>query len=201
MENSMRSTSTLSVNKLVKVGILSAMSFILMFVQFPIPIAPPFMKVDLADVPSLIGGFAMGPGYGVAIQFIKNFLNLSKTTTGGVGELSNFIVGGAFVYVSSFIYHRRKTKKTAIKAMVVGMLVMTILATLSNTFVIFPLYGKIMGIELQEFVNMVSATNRLVTSYPTLMLLSIAPFNIIKGTIEIIVTDLLYKKVSPILKK
>ncbi|MDD7463169.1 MAG: ECF transporter S component [Anaerococcus sp.] len=201
MENSMRSTSTLSVNKLVKVGILSAMSFILMFVQFPIPIAPPFMKVDLADVPSLIGGFAMGPGYGVAIQFIKNFLNLSKTTTGGVGELSNFIVGGAFVYVSSFIYHRRKTKKTAIKAMVVGMLVMTVLATLSNTFVIFPLYGKIMGIELQEFVNMVSATNRLVTSYPTLMLLSIAPFNIIKGTIEIIVTDLLYKKVSPILKK
>ncbi len=201
MENSMRSTSTLSVNKLVKVGILAAMSFILMFVQFPIPIAPPFMKVDLADVPSLIGGFAMGPGYGVAIQFIKNFLNLSKTTTGGVGELSNFIVGGAFVYVSSFIYHRRKTKKTAIKAMVVGMLVMTVLATLSNTFVIFPLYGKIMGIELQEFVNMVSATNRLVTSYPTLMLLSIAPFNIIKGTIEIIVTDLLYKKVSPILKK
>lgn len=201
MENSMGSTSALSVNKLVKVGILAAMSFILMFVQFPIPIAPPFMKVDLADVPSLIGGFAMGPVYGVAIQFIKNFLNLSKTTTGGVGELSNFIVGGAFVFVSSFIYHRRKTKKNAIKAMIVGMLVMTALATLSNTFVIFPLYGKIMGIELQEFVNMVSATNKLVTSYPTLMLLSVAPFNIIKGSVEIIVTDLLYKKVSPILKK
>ncbi|MDD7306196.1 MAG: ECF transporter S component [Peptoniphilaceae bacterium] len=201
MENSMRSSNIFSVNKLVKVGILAAMSFVLMFVQFPIPIAPPFMKVDLADVPSLIGGFAMGPVYGVFIQFIKNFLNLSKTTTGGVGELSNFIVGGAFVYVSSFIYHRRKTKKNAIKAMLVGMLVMTALATLSNAFVIFPLYGKIMGIELQQFVDMVTKTNKLVSSYASLMLLSIAPFNIIKGGIEIIVTDLLYKKVSPILKK
>lgn len=201
MENSMRNTSKLSVDKMVKVGILAAMSFVLMFIQIPIPIAPPFMKIDLADVPSLIGGFAMGPVYGVVIQFIKNFLNLSKTTTGGVGELSNFIVGGAFVFVSSYLYHRKKTKKTAIKAMVVGMIVMTVLATLSNTFVIFPLYGKIMGLDLQEFVNMVASTNRFVTSYPTLMLLSVAPFNIIKGTLEIIVTDLLYKRVSPLLKK
>ena len=100
MEKDMKKSS-ISLNKLVKVGILAAMSFILMFVQIPIPIAPPFMKVDLADVPSLIGGFAMGPGYGVAIQFVKNFLNLTKTTTGGIGELSNFIVGSAFVLVSS----------------------------------------------------------------------------------------------------
>ena len=86
---------------MVKVGILAAMSFILMFVQFPIPVAPPFMKVDLADVPALIGGFSMGPIYGVLIQLIKNILNLSKTSTYGVGEISNFVVGGLFVFVSS----------------------------------------------------------------------------------------------------
>lgn len=201
MENSMNNTSKLSVDKMVKVGILAAMSFVLMFIQFPIPIAPPFMKVDLADVPALIGGFAMGPVYGVIIQLIKNLLNLSKTSTAGVGELSNFIVGAAFVFVSATMYHRNKTKKTAIKAMIVGMLVMTALATLSNTFVIFPLYAKAMGQDLQAFVDMVGKTNGLVTSYPTLMLLSVAPFNIIKGTIEIIVTDLLYKRVSGVLKK
>lgn len=201
MENSMNNTSKLSVDKMVKVGILAAMSFVLMFIQFPIPIAPPFMKVDLADVPALIGGFAMGPVYGVIIQLIKNLLNLSKTSTAGVGELSNFIVGAAFVYVSATMYHKKKTKKTAIKAMIVGMLVMTALATLSNTFIIFPLYAKAMGQDLQAFVDMVGKTNGLVTSYPTLMLLSVAPFNIIKGTIEIIVTDLLYKRVSGILKK
>ncbi|EEB36682.1 hypothetical protein ANHYDRO_00485 [Anaerococcus hydrogenalis DSM 7454] len=96
---------------LVKVGILSAMSFILMFVQFPIPVAPPFMKVDLADVPALIGGFSMGPVYGVLIQLIKNVLNLTKTSTGGVGEISNFIVGGLFVFISASIYKKIKQRK------------------------------------------------------------------------------------------
>lgn len=200
MEKSMASSS-IKLNKLVKVGILAAMSFILMFVQFPIPIAPPFMKVDLADVPSLIGGFAMGPGYGVAIQFIKNFLNLTKTTTGGVGELSNFIVGGMFVFVSSSLYRRKKTKSNAIKAMIIGVICMTVLATLSNAFVVFPLYGKIMGLDMNAFVGMTASTNKFVTSYFSLMVLSIAPFNLIKGGIEVFVTSVLYKKVSPILKK
>ena len=188
-------------NKLVKVAILSAMAFILMFIQFPIPLAPPFMKVDLADVPALISGFAMGPIYGVLVQLIKNLLNLTKTTTGGVGELSNFIVGSLFVFISAVLYKKKKTKKNAIISMIIGMVVMTIAATISNAFFIFPLYGKIMGIDLNAFVDMTRAANSMVTSYFTLMIFSIVPFNLIKGSIEILVTRLLYKHVSPILRK
>ncbi len=184
---------------MVKVGILAAMSFILMFVQFPIPVAPPFMKVDLADVPALIGGFSMGPIYGVLIQLIKNILNLSKTSTYGVGEISNFVVGGLFVFVSSSIYKKNKTKKNATIAMICGMLIMTLAATLSNAFVIFPLYGKAMGVDMNAFVAMAHKTNTLVKSYFTMMIFAIVPFNLIKGFIEILVTKLLYKHVSSIL--
>ncbi|WP_040398164.1 ECF transporter S component [Anaerococcus senegalensis] len=184
---------------MVKVGILAAMSFILMFVQFPIPVAPPFMKVDLADVPALIGGFSMGPIYGVLIQLIKNILNLSKTSTYGVGEISNFVVGGLFVFVSSSIYKKNKTKKNATIAMICGMLIMTLAATLSNAFVIFPLYGKAMGVDMGAFVAMANKTNALVKSYFTMMIFAIVPFNLIKGFIEILVTKLLYKHVSSIL--
>lgn len=184
---------------LVKVGILAAMSFILMFFQFPIPVAPPFMKVDLADVPALIGGFSMGPVYGILIQLIKNILNLSKTSTYGVGEVSNFVVGGLFVFVSSSIYKRKKTKKNATIAMVCGVLVMSLAATLSNAFVIFPLYGKAMGVDMGAFVAMTQKTNALVKSYFTMMVFAIVPFNLIKGFIEILVTKLLYKHVSGIL--
>ncbi|MDU3687176.1 MAG: ECF transporter S component [Anaerococcus hydrogenalis] len=184
---------------MVKVGILAAMSFILMFVQFPIPVAPPFMKVDLADVPALIGGFSMGPIYGVLIQLIKNILNLSKTSTYGVGEISNFVVGGLFVFVSSSIYKKNKTKKNATIAMICGMLIMTLAATLSNAFVIFPLYGKAMGVDMNAFVAMAHKTNSLVKSYFTMMIFAIVPFNLIKGFIEILVTKLLYKHVSSIL--
>ena len=184
---------------MVKVGILAAMSFILMFVQFPIPVAPPFMKVDLADVPALIGGFSMGPIYGVLIQLIKNILNLSKTSTYGVGEISNFVVGGLFVFVSSSIYKKNKTKKNATIAMICGMLIMTLAATLSNAFVIFPLYGKAMGVDMNAFVAIAHKTNSLVKSYFTMMIFAIVPFNLIKGFIEILVTKLLYKHVSSII--
>lgn len=184
---------------IVKVGILSAMSFVLMFIQFPLPIAPPFMKVDLADVPALIGGFSMGPIYGVLIQLIKNILNLTKTSTGGVGEMSNFIVGGLFVFVAAMIYRKKKTKHTATIALIVGMVIMTLAATFSNAFIIFPLYGKIMGVGMDAFVQMTHKVNGLVESYFSLMVFAIVPFNLIKGTIEIIVTKLLYKHVSGIL--
>lgn len=199
MNQSRSSSKSFSLDRLVKVGILAALAYVLMFVQMPIPIAPPFMKLDLADVPALIGGFAMGPWYGVLIQLIKNVLNLSKTMTGGVGELSNFIVGSTYVLVSAYIYKNKKTKKTSIIALAFGVLAMTALATLSNAFVVFPVYGKVMHMDLEAFAGMVGG-NGLVSNYFTLMVFSIAPFNIIKGTVEAIVTELIYKRISPIIK-
>lgn len=199
MNQSRSSSKSFSLDRLVKVGILAALAYVLMFVQMPIPIAPPFMKLDLADVPALIGGFAMGPWYGVLIQLIKNVLNLSKTMTGGVGELSNFIVGSTYVLVSAYIYKNKKTKKTSIIALAFGVLAMTALATLSNAFIVFPVYGKVMHMDLEAFAGMVGG-NSLVNNYFTLMVFSIAPFNIIKGTVEAVVTELIYKRISPIIK-
>ena len=199
MNQSRSSSKSFSLDRLVKVGILAALAYVLMFVQMPIPIAPPFMKLDLADVPALIGGFAMGPWYGVLIQLIKNVLNLSKTMTGGVGELSNFIVGSTYVLVSAYIYKNKKTKKTSIIALAFGVLAMTALATLSNAFIVFPVYGKVMHMDLEAFAGMAGG-NSLVNNYFTLMVFSIAPFNIIKGSVEAVVTELIYKRISPIIK-
>ena len=194
-----RRSKSFSLDRMVKVGILAGISYLLMFIQLPIPIAPPFMKVDLADVPALIGGFAMGPLYGVLIQLIKNVLNLSKTMTGGVGELSNFVVGSTFVLVSSLIYRDKKTRKNSILALVLGVIAMSAVATLSNAFVVFPIYGKVMNMDLEAFAGMIPG-NSLVNNYITLMIFSVAPFNIIKGAIESIVTQILYKRISPSLK-
>lgn len=197
----MNKNKIFSLNSIVKIGILSAISYVLMFIQLPIPIAPPFMKVDLADVPALLGGFAGGPLVGVIVQLIKNVLNLTKTTTAGVGELSNFIVGATFVFVAASVYRKRRNKKNAIVALVLGVLAMTVIATLSNAFVVFPAYGKAMKLDMMAFVEMTQGGNGLVSSYFTLMLLSVAPFNIIKASVASLVTYFLYKRVSPLLKK
>lgn len=192
-----------NVSDLTKIAILSAMSVLLMFIKFPLPFAPTFMEMDISELPSLIGGFAMGPLAGVLIVVLKLVLNilLNGTKTFYVGELSNLIVSCTFVLVSSIIYKKGKDKKSAILGLVLGSLCMSTVAVLSNYFFIFPLYAKILKLDLNVFVGMVSKINPLVNSYFTMMLFSIFPFNLVKTFTTSIVTLFLYKKISKILKK
>ncbi|NLW41520.1 MAG: ECF transporter S component [Tissierellia bacterium] len=189
------SASSLKTRYLVRVGVLGALGFALMFLDMPLAfIAPPFMKLDLSDVPGLISGFAMGPIYGVLVQLIKNILNLSKTSTGGVGELSNFIVGSSFVLVSSLVYKRDKSMKSALIGVILGVMTMAALAMASNYFVVFPLYAKLM-IPMETIINMGKAVNPNIDSLWKMMLLSVLPFNLIKGAVNGLVTFMVYKKV------
>ena len=189
------SASSLRTRYLVRVGVLGALGFALMFLDMPLAfIAPPFMKLDLSDVPALISGFAMGPTYGILVQLVKNILNLSKTSTGGVGELSNFIVGSSFVLVSSLFYKRDRSMKSALIGVIFGVMTMSALAMASNYFVVFPLYAKLM-IPMETIINMGKAVNPNIDSLAKMMLLSVLPFNIIKGAVNGLVTFMVYKKV------
>lgn len=193
--NNNRISSSVKTRNLVRVGVLGAIAFFLMFIDIPLMfVAPSFMNLDLSDVPGLIAGFAMGPVNGVIVQLIKNLLNVTKTSTGGVGELSNFIVGSSFVLTSSLIYHRRKTLKTAFIGLFCGVIVMSLIAMASNYFVVFPLYAKIM-IPMDTLINMGKAINPNIDSLGKMMILSILPFNLIKGAVNAVVTALVYKRV------
>lgn len=192
----------LDTHELVKIGILAGIGFILMFFEIAVPFAPPFMKIGLNDVPALIGSFSMGPLAGVTVQLIINILALiiRGSTTGGVGEISNFIVGATFVSVAGYIYKRKKDLKHAVVAMLLGVISMTIVATLSNYFVIFPLYARIM-IPMDEIIKMGGKVNARVSDLKAFMLYIVVPFNLVKGTIVSIITRLIYKSISPILKR
>ena len=101
---------------MIRIAMLTAASTILFLFDVPLPfVAPPFYELDLSNVASLIGGFAMGPMAGVSIEFLKNLINLmiDGSITGGVGELSNFLTSCAFVVPASVIYKMSKTKKSA----------------------------------------------------------------------------------------
>lgn len=188
--------------KMVKISILGAIGALLMFFDFSTWFAPPFLKLDISDIPALLGSFAMGPVAGIIVQLIKNLLKLvlQGTGTGGVGELSNFIVGSAFAFTAGFIYSKNKTFKTAILGLIVGGALMVCLSTLSNYFVIFPLYSKILNLPIEELVKMGNAVNSRVVDLKTLIVFAVVPFNILKCTMNSIITILIYKKVSPILR-
>lgn len=199
--NYTRNSNKITTSVLVKVSLLGVLAFLLMFVRAPIFFAPPFMDVDVSEMPALIAAFSMGPFAGFLTVLLKIILKtlFSGTSTQYVGELSNLIVSSAFVITAGWFYRRHKTLRGAVVALILGVIVMATLATFSNYFVIFPLYGKLMGISMQQFADGVKAINPLVSDFRTLMLFAIVPFNIVKGVLTSLLTLILYKKVSKFL--
>jgi riboflavin transporter FmnP len=167
---------------LVKIAMLAAVSFVLMLLSFPLAaFFPPFLKLDLSDLPAVLGGFALGPIAGIFIEMIKNILNIliKGTDTGGVGELSNFIVGCCFVVPASLIYMRRKTRKNAVLGLLAGTVAMTIGACFSNYYIILPLYQQFMPLE--QIVA--SSPFAAVKDIKTFILFAIVPFNLFKSMV------------------
>ena len=187
---------------IVDVAILSALAGVLMLIEFPLFIAPSFYKVDLSDVAVLIGGFALGAPAAIIISFIKVMISiiLNGTTTAFVGEFAAFIMDSVFGFVASLIYQKRHNKKGAIKALIFGTLALTIVGAIVNYYLMIPAYVKFMNIPLNAILSLGSAINKNVNSLLTLIIFCTIPFNIIKGIIISLVTYLLYKRISPLLK-
>ncbi|MCM8900316.1 ECF transporter S component [Caldicoprobacter algeriensis] len=189
------------VRDITKISLLSAIAFLLMvFAEFPLPLFPSFLKLDLSDLPALVGGFAMGPVTGIIIEFIKNLLHFFfKSETGGVGNLANFIVGIGFVVPAAVVYSTNKTKKGAVIGMAVGTVTMTLLASLANYYVLIPLYAKVYSMD--AILNMMSQANKAIVDLKTYIVYAVIPFNVLKAVVVSIITLFIYKKVSPILHR
>ena len=175
-------TKTLTTNRFIKLSLLSAIAVILMYIDFPVIPIFPWLKIDLSDVPALMGAFAFGPLAGVIIELMKNLLILiiKGTGTGFVGEFANFLVGVALVWPAALVYKKNKTKKTAILGMVLGFLCIEVVGILANVYLLLPAYGMAMSkSELMQYVTV-----------------GLIPFNGIKSILVCGITYALYKKVS-----
>ena len=189
--------------KLVEIGMLGAIATVLMLFEFPIPfIAPPFYELDFSEVPVLVGAFALGPMAGAAIELVKILINLliNGTATAFVGEIGNYILGCSFVIPAAIIYKKKKSKKNALIAMVVGTIAMTIFGCILNAYVLLPTYAAAFGMPIDAIVGLGSAINGNITNVITFVIIAVAPFNILKGIAVSTITLLIYKHISPILK-
>ena len=195
-----RMNSKLDVRKMTVTAMLSAIAFVLMFLDTAVPIMPSFIKLDLSELPALIATFALGPVCGVIVCLIKNLLHLLITTTGGVGELSNFILGVAFVLPAGLIYQHKKTKKNAIIGAIVGALAMAIISFPSNLFIVYPVYYNFMpkDVIIAAYQALVPFAN--IDSIAKCLLLFNVPFTFVKGLISAIITILIYQPLRPLLK-
>lgn len=187
---------------LVVAGMLSAVAFVLMFFDFPLPmLIPSFIKMDFSDLPALLGAFALGPVYGVVISLLKNILHIliKGTSTAAVGELANFILGAAFSFTAGLIYKKNRTRKGALLGAFLGAAVMAVVSLPSNYFITYPAYSIFYGMSMEAILKAYQAILPSVKNIFQCLLIFNLPFTFVKGALDVCLCMLIYKPLSPLL--
>lgn len=191
-----------NVTKLVITAMLSAVAVALQYIEVSIPLVPSFLKLDFSDIPELIGAFVIGPAGGVLICLIKNLIHLPLTSSVGVGEFSNFLLGAVFAFTAGMIYKRSKTKATALIACLAASFAMAAISIASNYFIVYPVYAQLWaGGDMQIIIDMykalLPASDNLIKS----LLIFNVPFTFVKGLICSAATMIIYKPLSNLFVK
>ena len=191
--------STTKVRVLTGTAMLGAVAAVLMYLEFPIPIMPAFVKLDVSELPALIASFAYGPVSGVLVCLIKNLIKLPSTSTAAVGELFNFVMGALFVGVAGIVYKRNKTRKGAIVGALLGALVMAVVSVPYNYFIVYPAYVVMYHLPLEAIIGMYQAINPSVDGLLTCLITFNFPFTLFKGLLDAALCFLIYKPLSGVL--
>lgn len=192
----------LNLRKLTLTAMLSAVATVLMFLDFSLPaLIPSFVKMDISELPALLAAFGLGPVYGIAVCLVKNLLNiLLHGSTGGIGELCNFLLGAAFVGTAGLIYARKKTYGVAILASVIGALVMALVSVPVNYFISYPVYAKLFG-GLDKIIAAYQSLRPGTNGLLECLLIFNLPFTFVKGLLDIILTAVIFRSVNYFLGK
>ena len=192
-------------NKIKKISIIamfSAIGGILMFLDFQLPIFLSFMKMDLSDLPVIIGGFIFGPLDSIIIAVLKILIKflLKPTSTVYVGEIANLIGSILYSLPASLIYIKFKNKKRAIIGLIIGVIVASVGITICNMIFIFPFYMQLFNITDVIIIGMCNKIFPYIDSMFKVYLLSVLPFNLVKYGLSSIITFLFYKRISKTIK-
>ncbi len=179
---------------LTRMALLAAMASVLFLLEIPVVA---FYKLDLSNLPVLLGAFSMGTLPGMIILGVKALIGVMHSSSSGIGELADFLMGAAMVIPAGLIYHRSKTRKNAILGMAVGTVCMIAVSVLANKYIMLPFYMGAFHMDMQGILDFAGVAG--VDSEWKLLLLITAPFNLLKGAVLSLATGLIYKPLSPLL--
>lgn len=184
-KNSVQKSSLSTTKKLVGSAVFATLAYVVSMLEFPIFPATPFLKLDFSGVFLLLAGFIFGTAYGIATCAVKELLCfITKSSTGGVGEVANFLVLSAFILIPTLVYHYKKGFLTVVITLLIACFVQVLLSLLANRFITFPMY---MGSGAKPFFESVWHF--------------VALFNLIKSVAISLLTILIYKKLSAFIKR
>ena len=192
----MENKSLFTTAKLTRIAMLAAIGSVLFLIEIPIVA---FYKLDVSNLPVLLGSFSMGPMAGLMILLIKSLVGLTHSTSGGVGELADFILGAVLMLPAVLLYQRHKTRKSALIGMGIGTVFMMIAGVLLNVYLLIPFYVTVMHFPMEAIIGMGTQVIPSIDTLWEMMLLITAPFNLLKGLVLSLLTFVLYKHLSPLL--
>lgn len=188
-----------NVRKIAMTAILSAVATVLMFISFSLPIIPSFIKLDFSELPALIAAFSMGPVSGVVVCFIKNLVNLTMSTTGGAGELCNFLMGVTFVVPAGLLYKFRKDRWGALWGSLLGAVIMAVMSFPINYFISYPFYVRSGMMSMEAIMDAYQLILPSVQTLPQALLIFNIPFTLVKAACDVAITFAVYKRISPLI--
>ena len=197
-----RDDARMKVKKIAFIGLMGAVSAVLMLFRFPIPFMPPFLSFDLSGLMEMLGGFMFGPMAAACIIVVKILLQLvmQGSFSLGTGELQNLILSCSYVLPALIIYHRNKTKKMAITGMAVSTLFVSVMAVFTNLYLIIPFYVKLFGMSMDDIITMCRTVNPAMKNVTSMAVFGLLPFNLIKYGVTSLVTFIVYKMLSRVIK-
>ncbi|WBX65590.1 Riboflavin transporter RibU [[Clostridium] scindens] len=197
-----RDDARMKVKKIAFIGLMGAVSAVLMLFRFPIPFMPPFLSFDLSGLMEMLGGFMFGPMAAACIIVVKILLQLvmQGSFSLGTGELQNLILSCSYVLPALIIYHRNKTKKMAITGMAVSTIFVSVMAVFTNLYLIIPFYVKLFGMSMDDIITMCRTVNPAMKNVTSMAVFGLLPFNLIKYGVTSLVTFIVYKRLSRVIK-
>ena len=186
-------------SKITYTAVFAAIATVLMYIEFPLPFMPPFLKVDLSGAVVLIGAFIFGIGPAITMIGLTDLIHLTQSQTGGSGELADFLMLSTLVIVAVLLYRAHKSRKMAAVGCVIGSVAMACMGMLTNYFLIIPFYSAV-GMPIDAILGACAAVNPAINGMGAYLLIGVLPFNLIKGAILTVITMLAYKKLSTFIK-
>ncbi len=186
---------------LAAIALLGAVTTILMYFETPLPFFPPFLKLDASNLAVIISAFLFGPWSVVPVAFIANFIHFLSSSTGGAGQLANFLLSCAYAMPAGFVYLKMHSKKGAFIGTALGVVCATIMGAFTNMYIIIPFYANVMLLPLEQIWAMAAAVNPLIVDLETYILYGAIPFNLIKYIFISVLTLITYKPIARIIRQ
>jgi len=191
----------ITTNLLVRVALLAVIATIMKQFNLRLPLFPGFLQLDVSELPAVIAVVTTGPLAGFLVVLLKNILDpiIFGTNTGGVGNFANFIMGTALILPFALVYRWRKDSIGYLLGSIAGILSLLVVSSLVNYFIMLPLFVRLF-MPMETIIGIANAVNDRVVDVPTLIVFAIAPFNLVKGSLVMVLGFALYRGLRPVFR-